>query len=72
MGKLSTESLGDEGGGKVEDEDLEISSMEGHIQETSRQFISPFPPPKPSCWVLGLSRYRGSGNNSRHEGSWQR
>ena len=36
-------------GAEVEDEDLEILSMEGHIQGTSRQFISPFPSPKPSC-----------------------
>ena len=72
MGKLSTESSSGEGGGKVEDEDLEISSVEGHFQETSRQFISPFPSPKPSCWVLGPSRYRRSGNDSQHEGSLRR
>ena len=36
MGKLSTKNLGSEGGGEVEDEDLEISSMEGHIQGISR------------------------------------
>jgi len=49
MGELSTENLCGEGGGEVEDEDLEISSTEGHIQGTSRKFISPFPSPKSSC-----------------------
>jgi len=48
IGELSTENLGSEEGREVEDEDLEISSMEGHIQGISRQFISPFPSPKPS------------------------
>ena len=67
ISKLGTENLDNEGGGEVEDEDLGTSSMGGHIQGISGQFIPPFPSPGPSCLVPGLSRYRGSGGNPQHK-----
>jgi len=49
MGELSTENLDNEGGREVEDEDSKILFMEGHIQETSKQLVSPLPSPKLPC-----------------------
>jgi len=49
MGELSTKNQGNEGGREVEDEDSKILFMEGHIQETSKQLVSPLPSPKLPC-----------------------